>query len=57
MTEDTIDDGEERYCSNCGEAEFHYGYEDLITCNYCYERYNPIPHVHDLFMELSKCPE
>ncbi len=51
---DLIDDGEERHCTNCGGTKFGQGYQKLITCNNCYERYNPIPHANLLFLELTK---
>lgn len=51
---DVINDGENRRCTFCGEDSFFYDHTAIIKCNNCYERYNPIPHMHELFMEISK---
>ena len=49
----TIHDGEDRECHYCGNTIFHRNYGEMITCNNCYTRWDPLRRLHKLFVELE----
>lgn len=49
----TINDGILRTCNYCDNTTFHIGYNGLITCNCCYEKWNPLKSLHKLFKKLG----